>query len=153
MPSTATFLRTLDARTCVRLQPSPISGVGVFALHDLREGADPFIGTQADIPTRFVPDTEMATLSPSTRRMVEDFCLPRTEGGVEGRWVYREGFAGMDTSFYLNHAEMPQANIVMVDDPCSSLCVFRAARRIAAGEELLFDYHAPPVAPNTSTIN
>jgi len=142
--STPAFLRRLDAETRVRLAPSPIAGVGVFALRPLEAGDDPFPGAAADVETRFVADDELARLSDATRTMVEDFCLPRVEGGVSGRWVYTRGFNRLDPSYYINHADAPRANVAMCDDGASTLCVFRALRPIAAGEELLFNYRAPP---------
>ena len=136
------FLRRLDAETRIRLQPSPISGVGVFAIQPLSEGSDPFVGAaDADVETRFVPEEELARLSDPVRRMVTDFCLPRVEGGVAGRWVYLRGFNFMDASFFLNHSA-EDANVAMCDDASSSLCVFRTTRDVAPGEELLFDYTA-----------
>ena len=142
--ATPAFLRRLDAESRVRLAPSPIAGVGVFALQPLEPGTDPFPGAVADVATRFVPDAELTRLSDATRTMVEDFCLPRVEDGVPGRWVYTRGFNRMDPSYYLNHADAPRANVAMCDDPASTLCVFRTLRRVAAGEELLFNYNAPP---------
>ena len=136
--STPAFLRRLDRETLVRLKPSPIAGVGVFALRDIQLGADCFPGIKTDVETRFVSDDELASsLAPATYKMVTDFCLPREEDATPGRYVYNS-FHAMDVSYYLNHSETP--NVEMWCDPNSTLCSFRAARDICAGEELLFDY-------------
>ena len=141
----APFLRRLDAQTRVRIRPSPLGGVGVFAIQPIRKGADPFPLVRADVVTKFVPDEDLATLGAATREMCLDFCLPRVENGVSGRWVYVDGFAAMDTSYYLNDARDEPPNIEMCADPASTLCTFRATRDIVAGEELLFAYDRPPV--------
>ena len=136
------FIRDLDSQTLVRLAPSPIAGVGVFAIQKIRRGADPFPGIATDCPMEFVPEESIDSLSPEVAHMVRDFCLPRAHEGVKGRWVYKS-FSSMDASFYMNHCS-DSPNVRMVSDDLSDLCVFRAARPIEPGEELLFDYGRTP---------
>lgn len=132
------FIRDLDAQTLVRIAPSPVAGVGVFAIQKIERGADPFPGIATACPMEFVSEEGIDSLSPEVARMVRDFCLPRVHRDQKGRWVYKS-FSSMDVSFYMNHSsEAP--NVRMVSDPRSDLCVFRASRAIAPGEELFFDY-------------
>jgi len=145
--SAPAFLRRLERETCVRLKPSPIHGVGVFAVQSIKQHTDCFPRIRTDVETRFVAESELQAVQPETRRMIQDFCLQRNEGGTTGRWVMTDGFAAMDMSFYLNAATgKNDANVEMFNDPRSSMCCFRAKRDIAAGEELLFDYGRPASA-------
>ena len=50
------------------------------------------------------------------------------------------GLNSMDVSFYLNHAGAPWANVIPFSIEGCRWFHFKTLRRIAAGEELTFDY-------------
>lgn len=131
----------LDANTRVRLGVSLSHGVGVFALCEMSAGDDPFPGIKKR--HRLVPMTreQVDELRPHVRDMVLDFCIP--QDGVF--WVYRDGFASMDASFYMNASEDP--NVEVVHGTGNTLCCFRMKRQVQAGEELTFHYTTDRIPP------
>lgn len=125
------FLRELRDRTYVMLRPSPIEGVGVFAIRDIPKGCRDIFSPPA-APDEFVavPRADIDQLPAHAKRVVETYCL----FDADWYWLPKDGFKKMDLVHFLNHSDTP--NVASVDEGNW----FEALRDIAAGEELLVDY-------------
>lgn len=110
----------------VRLAPSKIHGVGVFAIRDIPKGA-PVFGDD-DAPTVRLPAAVVKRLKPEIRALYEDFCVLE-----EGQWTCPTSFNALTPSWYLNHSKTPNV-------ACDDSLRFFALRRISKGEELTVDY-------------
>ncbi|MFP5354763.1 MAG: SET domain-containing protein [Gemmatimonadota bacterium] len=125
------ILDTLARHTYCILHPSPIAGVGVFAIRDIPKGCrDMFSPPGAPDDFVAVPRTEVERLPPHARQLVETYCL----FDAEWYWIPRDGFKRMDLSHFLNHSDTP--NVASIEEGQW----FEALRDIAAGEELTVDY-------------
>ena len=134
-----TFSDWLNDNTLVRLDRSPIHGIGVFAIKNIPSGCDPFPGIRKK--HALVPLTleEINKLDEHVTKMVLDFCIP--QDGVY--YVYKNGFSSMDMSFFLNASREESGtgpNVELVHVKGSTLAQFRTIRDINRGEELLFLY-------------
>jgi hypothetical protein len=125
------LLQQLRARSYVMLRPSPIEGIGVFAICDIPKGCREMFGPP-DAPDAWVavPRAEIERLPAHARALVENYCLYDDVN----YFVPAEGFAKLDLSLFLNHSDTP--NVVSVDEGA----FFEAVRDIAVGEELVIDY-------------
>lgn len=125
----ARLLDQLHHHTFVTLKPSPIQGIGVFALVKISKGQRGLFSSDTSdwIP---VSKEEVATLPEHSRFLVENFCL----FDQENYFIPEYGFKMMDLVVYLNHADKP--NMVSIDDGAD----FEALRDIEAGEELFVNY-------------
>lgn len=123
------LLRELASATFVALRPSPVHGIGVFAICEIPAGCRTLFsrGTGSWIRLSF---GEVAQLPAHSRELVETYCLYDDTH----YFVPDHGFTVMDLSLYLNHSATP--NIRSVNDGE----YFEALREIRTGEELLVDY-------------
>ncbi|MBK9978347.1 MAG: SET domain-containing protein [Gemmatimonadetes bacterium] len=125
------ILRELRDQTYVMLRPSPIEGIGVFAIRDIPKGCrDMFSPPGAPDEYLAVPRAEIDELPAHAKRLVETYCLFDTDW----YWLPRDGFKRMDLSHFLNHSDTP--NVASIEEGKW----FEALRDIAAGEELTVDY-------------
>ena len=125
------LLKELQGNTYVMLKPSPIEGIGVFALIDIPKGCrDMFSKPNAADEWMTISKKEVETLPPHAQFIVGNYCLY----DEENYFVPGEGFKKIDLSLFINHADEP--NIISVNDGDH----FEAIRDIKAGEELLVDY-------------
>jgi len=117
----------------VRLAPSVIHGVGVFAVRDIPKGAAVF--GEDDEPVIRVPAKAVRRLRPELRRLYEDF-------GVlcGGEYICPRSFNLLTVSWYLNHSDTPNTR-------CDSDLRFVTTRRIHKGEEVTADYRAYSADP------
>jgi SET domain-containing protein len=116
------------ATTRIGLAPSPIHGIGVFALVDLPEGTRGlFSPPQPWVP---VPEAEIDALPSHAQRLVRTYCL----WDNNTYFLPPNGFRILDMVMYLNHAETPNLRVVNGGDD------FITTRRVQAGEELTVDY-------------
>ncbi|HET9159587.1 MAG TPA: SET domain-containing protein-lysine N-methyltransferase [Caulobacteraceae bacterium] len=107
------------------LKPSPIHGLGVFLAQPVREG-ELIWRFDTRIDRVYAPE-EIASLPEHVQRYLHTYCTWRADAGV---FV----LCG-DNGRYFNHAETPST----VSDAIA-FGVDRAARDLAAGEELTSDY-------------
>jgi len=125
------LLAELRTNTSVMLKPSPIEGVGVFAVCDIPKGSrnmfSPPDPQDEWIP---IPKAEIDLLPPHARFLVENYCLY----DETCYFVPSHGFKKMDLALFINHSDDP--NIRSIDDGN----YFEATRDIRAGEELVIDY-------------
>ncbi len=96
---------TLDllSKTYCRLRPSPIAGVGVFAIREIPEGVDPFEGMHDEEWHVFAMD-ELNNLHPEIKTLIDDFFVIEKDGTVQ---IPASGLNGMDISFYVNNSDHP----------------------------------------------
>jgi SET domain-containing protein len=125
----AELLAQLSQETFVTLRPSPVEGIGVFAIVDIPKGTKNIFsaGVGAFIP---VHKSEIETLPQHAKDLIANFCLY----DADNYYVPDYGFKLMDVSVYLNHSETP--NVVSVNEGE----YFEAIVDIKKGEELLVDY-------------
>jgi len=127
MPDPA-FLRGI-ASTHIGLAPSPIHGIGVFALTEIPEGTrDLFSPPGQEWPA--IPLGEIETLPTHVRKLVDTYCLQDETHA----YLPPNGFKVLDLVMYLNHSDTP--NLKQIDGGE----YFVSLRDIAAGEELFVDY-------------
>ena len=135
------LLAELSAHTFVMIKPSPVDGIGVFAITRIPKGCrDMFSRASALEEWIPIPRTEIQNLPPHSRRLIETYCLYDDES----YFVPEYGFKKMDLVNFLNHSDSP--NVISINDGE----FFEAIRDIEAGEELLIDYGAL-VSPGSPT--
>jgi hypothetical protein len=111
-----------------RLKPSPLHGVGVFAIRDIPNGQ--YIFEPDDDETVSVLAEETEVLGPTLRQLYEDFCVLKGKS-----YECPSNFNKLTLSWYLNTSKDPN---VAADLSLK----FHAIRDIRAGEELTADYSA-----------
>ncbi|MBK7306231.1 MAG: SET domain-containing protein [Chitinophagaceae bacterium] len=127
----AELLQELAGNTWVMLKPSPIEGIGVFALRDIPKGCRDMFSKPDDADEWItVSKNEMETLPAHAQFLVGNYCLY----DEANYFVPAKGFKKIDISLFLNHADEP--NIISIDDGD----YFEAIRDIKEGEELVIDY-------------
>jgi SET domain-containing protein len=127
----ARLMQELMHDTWVMLRPSPVAGVGVFAIRDIPKGCRTMFGPP-DSPDDWVvvSRAEVEALPEASRLVVENYCLY----DAAQYYVPARGFKQVDLACFLNHADAP--NVVSQGDGA----YFEALRDISAGEELFVDY-------------
>ena len=127
----AALLRRVLADCYCGLQPSPIHGVGVFALRDIPKGRNPFRTLPKYATTGFVRATEddLAALSPRLAALIRALFV----ASAGKLYVPTCGLNIIYLDTYLNHS--PHANLRTRDG-----ARFVTSRRICEGEELTVDY-------------
>jgi uncharacterized protein len=118
-------------RVFARLQKSPIHGVGVFALLDIKKGT--YVFEPDDAHTVQIPTARVNELAPELRRLYYDF-------GVlsEGKYEVPTSFNKLTISWYPNNApERTEPNIAPKEPKDLR---FYALRDIRKGEELTTRY-------------
>lgn len=123
------LLAELAQETYVALKPSPLHGIGVFAIRDIPKGCRNLFSKNLGNWIR-LPISDVENLPPHARSLVETYCL----FDEDDYFVPDYGFKVMDIVNYLNHSGMP--NIVSVNDGE----FFEALADIPAGTELLINY-------------
>ena len=123
------LLRELSQEIYVALKPSPLHGIGVFAIRDIPKGCrtifSQYAGEYIKLPIR-----DVEALPEHSRNLVETYCLYDDHH----YYVPEYGFKIMDMVLYLNHSSTP--NVRSINDGE----FFEALRDISAGEELLVNY-------------
>jgi len=115
----------------VRLGPSAIHGIGVFAIRSISEGTNIFANDRSELVWVAASDLETAALCPADRQFYHDFCIP------VGNWlICPSHFDNLTPGWYCNEAPQGQDANVRVDADLN----FLAARDIAAGEEVTVVY-------------
>jgi SET domain-containing protein len=126
------LLTELSQNTYVMLQPSPIAGIGVFAIQHIAKGCrDMFTAPSKNDEWITLTKQEVDALPNHAKFLVGNYCLYDEE---ENYFVPAEGFKKIDVSLFINHSNTP--NIISINDGD----YFEAIRNINVGEELLLDY-------------
>jgi SET domain-containing protein len=116
-------------KTYCRIQPSKISGVGVYAIRDIPKNTDLFIGQGNQQWHKFHMD-KLDFLDDEVKRMIDDFFVIEKDNTVS---IPEGGLNGMDISNYLNNSETPN---VKTDNGNT----FISIRDIKKGEEITVSY-------------
>ncbi|MEO5893115.1 MAG: SET domain-containing protein-lysine N-methyltransferase [Ferruginibacter sp.] len=126
------LLAELKGNTYVMIRPSPIEGIGVFAIRDIPKGCRNMFSAAKTNGEEWltIPRTEIDLLPASSKRLIETYCLYDDEN----YFVPEYGFKKMDLVNFLNHSETP--NVISINDGE----FFEAIRDIQSGEELVIDY-------------
>ena len=134
----------------VKLGPSSIAGVGVFALINIPAGVDPFAAPNEHLSGQ---ERSLTLTGDELKRcpaaVVEhvlnfhDSCHNHSIGGTicpPSIDVNARGLVSMDTSWYLNHSEMANVELDTNGRAAGGFFPFKTKRPVQAGEELLLDY-------------
>lgn len=127
--SKESLLQELSRDTWAALRPSPVHGIGVFALRDIPKGCRSFFSSGQDEWIRLSFE-EVEALPAHSRELIETYCLYDDKD----YFVPAQGFKVMDITLYLNHSSTP--NVASVNEGE----YFIALEDIPAGTELLVDY-------------
>lgn len=115
-----------------RLQPSPIQGIGIFAIRDIPEGTDPFSGCR--IPRWHpIPRAKLTAdknIPASVKKFAQDIFPLRSKT----LYFPDHGLNAIDISYFLNHSDKP--NVGAREDGNR----FVTLRTVKKGEELFSDY-------------
>lgn len=127
----AALLQELSGNTWVMIRPSPVEGIGVFALRNIPRGCRSMFSAPHDAD-QWIPvsKAEVEHLPPHARALVENYCLY----DADNYFIPGDGFKKMDLVNFLNHSDTP--NLVSINDGE----FFEATRDILQGEELFIDY-------------
>ena len=123
------LLQELSQETYIMLKPSPLDGIGVFALRDIPKGCRNIFSKNIGQWIK-LPITDVEKLPDHSRNMVETYCLY----DEEHYFVPDYGFKVMDMVNYLNHSATPNVSSVNEGE------YFEALEDITAGTELLVNY-------------
>jgi len=113
-------------RVVVRLKPSKLHGVGVFAIKNIKKGTEIFYGDDEDIV--WIRRSKVGALPREIRRLYDDFCILKAD-----KYGCPRNFNLMTIAWYLNHSTHPNVR-------CDRNYRFIARRDIRKGEELTVDY-------------
>ena len=127
----AALLNELAGNTWVMIRPSPIEGIGVFALQDIPKGCRSMF-SKANEQEQWIPiaKTEVENLPAHAKALIENYCLY----DEENYFVPDYGFKKMDLVNFLNHSDTP--NVISINDGE----FFEPIRDIKKDEELVIDY-------------
>lgn len=123
------LLAELQKDTYVMIKPSPLDGIGVFAIRDIPKGCRTMFSKNIGEWIK-VPKAEVELLPAHSKTLIETYCLY----DEEYYFVPDYGFKVMDLVNFLNHSDTP--NIISINDGET----FEAVTDIAAGQELLINY-------------
>ena len=123
------LLKELASSTYVMIKPSPLHGIGVFAIRDIPKGTSNIFSKGVGDWIK-VSKEEVDALPQHSKDLIENHCL----FDEDFYFIPDYGFKLVDLVIYLNHSETP--NVISLNDGEE----FEAIRDIANGEELLVDY-------------
>ena len=123
------LLQQLQHNTFAMLKPSPLHGIGVFAITAIKKG-ERKIFSDHESEWIEVSKEEVDALPQHAKDLIENHCL----FNETHYYVPEYGFKIFDLAVYLNHSDQP--NLISINDGE----YFEAIRDIEAGEELLIDY-------------
>jgi len=123
------LLKELASSTYVMIKPSPLHGIGVFAIRDIPKGTKNIFSKGVGDWIK-VSKEEVDALPQHSKNLIENHCL----FDEDFYFIPDYGFKLVDLVIYLNHSETP--NVISLNEGEE----FEAIRDIANGEELLVDY-------------
>ena len=123
------LLKQLQSQTYVMIKPSPLHGIGVFAIRDIPKGTKDIFSEGFGDWIK-VSKEEVDALPTHSRELIENHCL----FDEDSYFIPEYGFKLVDLVIYLNHSATP--NVLSLNDGEQ----FEALVDIKAGEELLVDY-------------
>jgi SET domain-containing protein len=124
------LLNELANEMWVTLKPSPVHGIGVFAIRNIPKGCRTIFSQNVGEWIK-LPVSDVEKLPAYSKSLIETYCLYDDDH----YYVPDYGFKVMDMVNYLNHSSAP--NVASVNDGE----YFEATRDIAEGEELFVNYN------------
>ncbi|NOT76208.1 MAG: SET domain-containing protein-lysine N-methyltransferase [Cyclobacteriaceae bacterium] len=119
------------SNTYVMLRPSPIEGIGVFALKDIPKGCrEVFSKHNTEDKWIEISKEEVERLPSHVQLLIGNYCLY----DKDHYFVPDYGFKKIDLSLFLNHSDEP--NVISVNEGE----YFQVIRDISHGEELVINY-------------
>ncbi|MCR4334049.1 MAG: SET domain-containing protein [Patescibacteria group bacterium] len=122
------LLKQLRDDVFTRLAPSPIHGIGVFAIRPIPEGTSPFRGDSTFARSIRVSDEDLRGVPEAVKKLVHDMCA--FQKGYY--WIPDNGLEEATKSWHMNHSSSPNMRVIRED--------FIAIEDIEVGEELTVDY-------------
>ncbi len=122
-------MQELSQEIFATLKPSPVHGIGVFAVRDIPKGCRTIFSQNTGEWIK-LPIRDVDSLPEHSRNLVETYCLY----DEENYFVPDYGFKIMDIVNYLNHSATPNVKSVNHGE------YFEAMDDIPAGSELLVNY-------------
>lgn len=121
------------------IKPSPIEGIGVFAIRDIPKGCRDMFSSPGNKEEEWIKIArkEIDLLPAHSKLLIETYCLYDDEN----YYIPEYGFKKMDLVNFLNHSDTP--NVISINDGE----FFEATRDIKTGEELVIDYGEIVAAP------
>jgi SET domain-containing protein len=123
------LLQQLRSHTYVMIKPSPLHGIGVFAIRPIPKGTKNIFSEGMGEWIQ-VSKQEVESLPQSSKDLIENHCL----FDEDHYFIPEYGFKLVDLVIYLNHSEIPNVRSLNEGEQ------FEALRDIQEGEELLVDY-------------
>ena len=123
------LINELMHHTFVMLKPSPVQGIGVFAVTEIKKGQRQIFSNDKS-EWISISKNEVHALPAHSRAIIENYCLY----DEENYFVPEYGFKMADLVIFLNHDDHP--NIASINEGED----FIALRDIREGEELFIDY-------------
>ena len=123
------LLQQLRSHTYVMIKPSPLHGIGVFAIRTIPKGTKNIFSEGMGEWIQ-VSKQEVESLPQSSKDLIENHCL----FAEDHYFIPEYGFKLVDLVIYLNHSEIPNVRSLNEGEQ------FEALRDIQEGEELLVDY-------------
>jgi SET domain-containing protein len=123
------LLKELAQETYAVLKPSPLHGIGVFAVRDIPKGCKNIFSKETG-EWILLGMKEVEQLPEHSKNFIETYYLYDNDH----YFIPAHGCKVMDMANYLNHSNTP--NLVSVEDGL----YFETTRNITEGEELLIDY-------------
>jgi len=123
------LLKQLRSHTYVMIKPSPLHGIGVFAIRTIPKGTKNIFSEGMGEWIQ-VSKQEVESLPQSSKDLIENHCL----FDEDHYFIPEYGFKLVDLVIYLNHSEIPNVRSLNEGEQ------FEALRDIQEGEELLVDY-------------
>jgi hypothetical protein len=120
------------ARVYTRLRPSPIHGVGVFAIRDIPKGTFLFSGDNEEM--LWIEEHDLPRAPKEMRRLYDDFAVVK-----DNRYGCPTNFNRLTMSWYLNEPRKDERPNVKCD---ATTYDFFALEDIKTGDELTVDYSA-----------
>ena len=118
------LLQQLRSHTYVMIKPSPLHGIGVFAIRTIPKGTKNIFSEGMGEWIQ-VSKQEVETLPQSSKDLIENHCL----FDEDHYFIPEYGFKLVDLVIYLNHSEIP--NVRSLNEGAQ----FEALRDIQEGEE------------------
>lgn len=120
-----------------RLGVSKIAGIGVFAIKTIPKGVNPFkILAKDNDKIIELNDDDIKNLNKNVKKIVNDFFGQGYK--IKKYDVLASGPNNINISYYLNHSNEPNLDIVEIEG--SNYLGFVANQIIKEGEELTIDY-------------
>lgn len=129
------FLKKLEDTYC-RLKPSPLHGIGVFAIRDIPKGTNVFSGDNGEMI--WIDKSEIKNADPEIQKLCEDFCVIKN-----GKYGCPKNFNSLTIGWCLNESKKnPNMR-------CDKNYDLYSVRDIKKGEELTVDYSTYNDYPNS----